>query len=657
MEVGLQGLEFNSYAFHRGPYGEFFFGGTGGLNSFYPNELGDNLNPPQVTLVDLKLFSESVAGSDALDIEGLVADARQIRLSYNQNDIEFDFVALHFTDPEKNEYAYKLEGWNDEWVDAGNKRTASFTNLDPGDYTFRVKAANADGIWNEEGTSIRLIITPPFWATWWFRILAVFAFAGVIFGGYRWRTRQLEVRAHELEGEVEKRTSELRTSYDQLEQSQAIVEAINQETSFRRLLTKILEEARIIPGIEKGTALVRMPEDDRFHVRASSGWDVAAMAGIRLTEEEAHARYVEQAIEVTDDIFVARDAKSRAGADQMAEFGQVASFLVLRIVIEEKVVAYLVFDNLTDEDAFAQRDVDLLERLREHIRSAFIKTRILEDLEERRQSLETALENLRSTQDRLVQSEKMASLGQLTAGIAHEIRNPLNFVNNFSDMSAELAEDMESELAAKRDELPDDLVRSFEDMIESLKVNASKIHEHGERAERIVQNMLEHSKSGEGERHPTDLNQLLEEYVTLAHHGLRTRYENFEVHIDRDYDDQIGKVDLIPQEMGRVFMNLISNAFDALNEHGANGSDPTVSVSTSRVGDSVEIRISDNGPGIPPKVRERIFEPFFTTKPTGTGTGLGLSMSYDIVTKGHGGELDVISEPGKGATFIVRVPA
>ena len=194
-------------------------------------------------------------------------------------------------------------------------------------------------------------------------------------------------------------------------------------------------------------------------------------------------------------------------------------------------------------------------------------------------------------------------------------------------------------------------------MIEAVKVNASKIHEHGERAEKIVQNMLEHSKGGEGERHPTDLNQFLDEYVTLAHHGLRTRYDDFEVQIERRYDDDVGKVDLIPQEMGRVLMNLISNAFDALNEHGANDSKPTVTVSTRRVADSVEIKVADNGPGIPAKVRERIFEPFFTTKPTGTGTGLGLSMSYDIVTKGHGGQLDVVSEPGEGATFVVRLPA
>jgi signal transduction histidine kinase len=325
-------------------------------------------------------------------------------------------------------------------------------------------------------------------------------------------------------------------------------------------------------------------------------------------------------------------------------------------VVEDEIVAYLVFDNLQNEDAFAQRDVDLLQRLREHIRSAFIKTRILEDLEVQRRDLQSALDNLRSTQDRLVQSEKMASLGQLTAGIAHEIRNPLNFVNNFSDMSAELAEDMEKELAENREKMPAELVASFEGMIESLKVNASKIHEHGERAERIVQNMLEHSKSGEGERHPTDLNGLLDEYVTLAHHGLRTRYGDFEIHIERDYDHSVGKVDLIPQEMGRVFMNLIGNAFDALHEHGASEGIATVRVSTARSGSHFEVRISDNGPGIPPKVRERIFEPFFTTKPTGSGTGLGLSMSYDVVTKGLGVVLDVESQEGEGATFIVRLP-
>jgi len=659
-EIGLQSLEFNSGAFHRGPYGEFFFGGVNGLNSFYPNELGDNTQAPEITLVDLKLFNESIVGSDDVALHGSISDAEEVVLDHSQNDIEFDFVALHFKDPAKNEYAYKLEGWNDDWVYVDNKRSASFTNLDPGEYTFRVKAANADGIWNEEGASIRLVITPPFWSTWWFRILALLAFAGVIAGGYRIRTQQLAARATELEGLVDERTAALKESNDQLEQSATIVEAINQETSFRRLLTKILEEARVMPGVEKATALIRMPEDDLFHVRASSGWDVSAMADIRLTDADAHSRYVDRTEELSDNIFVARNAKDRAGAETMAEFGQVASFMVLRVVVEEEVVAYLVFDNLQDEDAFAQRDVDLLRRLQEHITSAFIKTRILEDRESQRSGLQEALDDLRSTQDRLVQSEKMASLGQLTAGIAHEIRNPLNFVNNFSEMSAELAEDMEKELANRKDDLPDDLLASLQDMIDTLKVNASKIHEHGERAESIVDNMLEHSKGGEGERHPTDLNALLDEYVTLAHHGLRIRYEDLDVHINREYDENVGKVDIVPQEMGRVFMNLLGNAFDALEEGGVGseeGGVPTVTISTSKSGANIEIRVVDNGPGIPPKVKERIFEPFFTTKPTGTGTGLGLSMSYDIITKSHGGSLEVESVEGEGATFIVRLPA
>ncbi len=299
------------------------------------------------------------------------------------------------------------------------------------------------------------------------------------------------------------------------------------------------------------------------------------MQGIRLTPKQAHQRYVEQAEEVGKNIFVAKNVADRAGTEQLAEFGRVASFLILRVMVDGDVTAYLVFDNLTDPEAFDQRDVSLLERLSEHIQSAFIKTRILEDLQH-------TLDDLRTTQDRLVQSEKMASLGQLTAGIAHEIKNPLNFVNNFSDVTTEVAAEMAEELAKRRDEMPADLVGDFEDMIESLKRNAQKIAEHGKRADAIVQNMLEHSKSGEGERHPTDLNDLLAEYLTLARHGLEARGGGFEVALEKHFDESIGKVDVVPQELGRVFMNLISNAFDALKEHGAGNATPTVSVSTAR---------------------------------------------------------------------------
>ncbi|HLE55572.1 MAG TPA: ATP-binding protein, partial [Rhodothermia bacterium] len=350
-----------------------------------------------------------------------------------------------------------------------------------------------------------------------------------------------------------------------------------------------------------------------------------------------------------EDIFVAKDVAHRSGSEQLADFGRVASFLVLRVRIEEEVVAYLVFDNLKDKDAFDRRDAELLERLREHIRSAFIKTRILEDLQ-------TTLADLRSTQDRLIQSEKLASLGQLTAGIAHEIKNPLNFVNNFSEMSAELTEELAEEIARRKDALPADFVAELEGILDGLRINARKITEHGKRADSIVQNMLAHSSSAEGEKHATDLNSLLDEYVNLAYIGWQSRGNNFEIAIERSLDPRVGRVEFVPQEMGKVFVNLLTNAFDALKQNGSANGRPSVTVSTARTPRSIEIRVSDNGPGIPEKVKAKIFEPFFTTKPTGSGTGLGLSMSYDIVTKGHGGSLEVESEEGKGATFVVRLP-
>jgi len=649
VEIGLQGLEFDQWAYHKSRSGEFFFGGPNGYNAFFPNELSENTNAPEVRLVDLKLFNESITKTGAVALTAPISETKEVHLDYAQKDVTFDFVAFHYANPDGNQYAYKLEGFNDDWVYVGEKRTASFTNLAPGEYTFRVKAANSDGIWNEEGTSIKVYVAPPFWATWWFRGLAFLGFVGLLYGGYTARVRQIEDRARKLEGEVQKRTAELKESNDQLEQSATIVEAINQETSFRRLLTKILEESRVIPGVEKATALVRMP-DGVFQIRASSGWDVAEMQHIRLTPEQANARYVEQATEVSEDIYVAKDVAHRAGTEQMAEYGQVASFLVLRVKVESEVTGYLVFDNLTSEDAFDHRDVALLERLREHITSAFIKTRILEDLQ-------STLDNLRSTQDRLIQSEKMASLGQLTAGIAHEIKNPLNFVNNFSEVTAELAHELVAEIGKLKEDVPPEKMEEVEAILESLRLNATKIGEHGKRADSIVKNMLEHSKVGEGERAPVDLNEFLDEYVTLAVHGLEARSPGFEVKVEREYDAAVGQVDVVPQDIGRVFMNLLSNAFDALKEHGTNSGAPTVYVNTSRVDKHIEIRVRDNGPGIPEKVKAKIFEPFFTTKPTGSGTGLGLSMSYDIVTKGHGGTLEVDSEVGQGASFVVRLPA
>jgi signal transduction histidine kinase len=276
----------------------------------------------------------------------------------------------------------------------------------------------------------------------------------------------------------------------------------------------------------------------------------------------------------------------------------------------------------------------------------------LQRLKEEKHRAETALSELKSTQAQLIQSEKMASLGELTAGIAHEIQNPLNFVNNFSEINAELA----GEISEAIDKGNMDEVRT---LAADIKSNQEKIREHGKRADSIVKGMLQHSRSSTGAKEPTDINKLADEYLRLAYHGLRAKDKSFNVTIQTNFDPAIGAVSLVPQEIGRVLLNLFNNAFYAVQERSrqnVNGYEPTVTVSTKRRGNQVAICVADNGAGIPGAIKDKIFQPFFTTKPTGQGTGLGLSLSYDIVTKGHDGSLTVETSEGKGSTFSITLP-
>jgi two-component system, NtrC family, sensor kinase len=273
-----------------------------------------------------------------------------------------------------------------------------------------------------------------------------------------------------------------------------------------------------------------------------------------------------------------------------------------------------------------------------------------------KEELQQTLNELRSTQSQLIQSEKMASLGELTAGIAHEIQNPLNFVNNFSEVNKELLAEMNEEIEKGNYEEVKALARHVTD-------NEEKINHHGKRADGIVKGMLQHSRSSSGVKEPTDINALADEYLRLAYHGLRAKDKSFNATMKTDFDESIGKINIIPQDIGRVILNLITNAFYAAPLPPEGGfkdpnykHEPTVWVSTKKVGDKVLISVRDNGPGIPQKVLDKIFQPFFTTKPTGQGTGLGLSMSYDIVTKGHGGTLTVKTTEGSGTEFTINLP-
>jgi len=273
------------------------------------------------------------------------------------------------------------------------------------------------------------------------------------------------------------------------------------------------------------------------------------------------------------------------------------------------------------------------------------------------EALQKTLADLKNTQSQLVQAEKMASLGELTAGIAHEIQNPLNFVNNFSEVNTELIDELQQELKAGK---IDDAIT----ISNNIKDNEEKINRHGKRADAIVKGMLQHSQSSSGKKEPTDINKLADEYLRLAYHGLRAKDKSFNVTLKTDLDAGIGNINIIPQDIGRVLLNLITNAFYVVNEKktlrqtqdlATQPYEPTVSVSTKKINNKVEIKVSDNGNGIPSKVLDKIFQPFFTTKPTGQGTGLGLSLAYDIV-KAHGGELKVETKEGVGTQFVIQLP-
>ena len=461
--------------------GSLMFTLTNGVVVFDPKDLDANPFPPKVHLE--KIVYSNPDADKKEETSRAAFGLKNLELPHNQNRIRFNYVGLHFDNPTENTYAYKLEGYDKGWVQAGTQRTVTYTNLSPGDYTFKVKAANSDGVWNKTPARFAFTISPPWWQTWWAYVLYFVVFVVSIPSYVAYRARNLKRENNILEEKVTHRTNQL---------------------------TKSIEE-------------------------------------------------------------------------------------------------------------------------------------------------------LKTTQNQLIQSEKMASLGELTAGIAHEIQNPLNFVNNFSEVSLELMDEMEAEIG-KGD------LEEAKTIATDIKQNLEKINYHGKRADGIVKGMLQHSRSSNGIKEPTDINKLTDEYLRLAYHGLRAKdtrggaersgAKSFNATMKTNYDESVGNINIIPQDMGRVILNLITNAFYVVDEKkkqiGENY-EPTVSVSTKKVGDTVQICIKDNGNGIPQKVLDKIFQPFFTTKPTGQGTGLGLSLSYDIV-KAHGGELKVETKEGEGSEFVIQLP-
>ncbi len=430
-------------------------------------------------------------------------------------------------------------------------------------------------------------------------------------------------------------------------------------TDVQPVFDVISESSRRLLGGQ--TALVTRVIDGMLHLAACTAGSRASHEEIRasfpapLTSSGIHSRAA-----MNSAMAFRSDIETEPGVPQaVKEMARVRGYRSIIVVpmLREGIAIGTIGVSRAEPGIFSDSKINLLNTFADQAVIAIENARLFEEVQARTTLLAKSLDDLRAAQDRLVQTEKLASLGQLTAGIAHEIKNPLNFVNNFATLSVELMDELNDALAPFA--LPDDIRDELNEIRSLLNDNLQKIVEHGKRADSIVKNMLLHSHGGGGEHRPTDVNTLVEESLNLAFHGARAEKPEFNVTLKREFDPDAGVADVFPQEITRVLLNLISNGFYAVAKRSGDSSlgfEAELSASTRNRGEHVEIRIRDNGAGIPPEVKEKIFNPFFTTKPPGEGTGLGLSMSHDIIVKQHGGSIDVETEPGAFTEFIVLLP-
>jgi len=473
-------------------------------------------------------------------------------------------------------------------------------------------------------------------------------------------TRKIEARRRELEKAVQERTVELRKQKENVELLSEIGKEITASLEFETIFFKLYEHVNRLADATIFGVGIHHPEKQEIEYRLAIEegkrykpysrtttnknqfpvWCIENRQPVFINDVKIeYKKYIEEYKEI--DLTLENGSRSK----------EPCSLIYLPLTAQENVIGIITVQSYR-KNAYTEYHLYLLRNLATY-------TSIALDNANAYRRLNATLENLKATQQKLITQEKLASLGALTAGIAHEIKNPLNFVNNFAELSVELMDELRAELEAQKENISDSDYENLQDILTGLEENAKRINEHGKRADSIVHSMLQHSRGTSGERQETDINAILEEDVNLAYHGMRARDSSFNVTLEKEFDRTIGKLNLITQDVSRVFLNILTNGFyEVHKKKRENGESfvPKVAVCTKDAGNHIEVRIRDNGNGIPEKIKDKLFNPFFTTKPTGQGTGLGLSLSYDIIAKEHHGDIRFETKEGEFTEFIISLP-
>jgi signal transduction histidine kinase len=592
----------------------------------------------------------------------------RFRIGYDFNDISFQFSAASFNVGEELTFKYYLENYDDIWSDWVSQNQKEYTNLAPGRYRFRVKAQNKYNLESEESV-FDFVIEKPWYQKWWAYVLYALLLGTGLSFLIRWRLRSLVKERDLLENmvterteeissqkeELEKQSLELASKNDQLEKIDQIVQSINSEIEFSSLFETVLAKLNIIRNMDTATALLYDKESNLFLFKAAyGGVDMSQLENIRLTLQQAEERYLENAVEKAEDIYFKTDAHFTPLSNALDALHPPRSLITIVINVEGQVEGFITIENTFRVNAFDQSDFDMIRNLKEHLIAAFIKTRILENLEK-------TLTNLKVAQEELIRQERLASVGQLTRGIVDRILNPLNYINNFSESSSGLIEEIAEIVETEDISLPEDLREDLSSDMDMLKTNLLKIKEHGNSTTRIVKDMQRLLKEKSNEFFETDLNAFVESKTRLALQELKNEHKDQENNLDVVFNLNAPTVQVrvLPYEMSSVISNIVNNATYSMNEKKKaskiNGYTPRLTITTEAVGKNVFVRFRDNGKGIPKQEMRQMFSPFFTTKPTSKGTGLGLYMSRDIVEL-HRGEIDIESVEGDFVEITIRLP-